>query len=426
MPSTFWLLIALWSAWVLQSLISALRVRAFARLLSQPASPEDLEHRPDAVVVVPAKGVDLDLDATVRSLLAQNYPQYRAVFVVESKDDPAYTRIAQLIEGQDPRQASLLVAGRAPTDVGQKLHNQLFALATLEQRGRGERVWAFLDSDAVPNAAWLGDIVGPLHRSSRDAVCTGYRWLIPKAPAGQERPSIWSQLASVMNASVACMQGIPGWSQAWGGSMAMLTDTARQGDIMGRWRGALSDDYPATTMSKALGKRVRFVPRCLLPSPVNFDLYSLCNFVRRQYLITRVYAPSLYYLALAIIWLYVTGYASAWGYGAYQLLTEPERGAWIPPAIAIGAVWIGNQIRASARQRCVQIAFDTSTAARLSTSLQLDRWATPLWMTLHGVLILSALVGRSFVWRGVRYHLRGPNDVSRIDAVANSETGTAP
>ena len=47
-------------------------------------------------------------------------------------------------------------------------------------------------------------------------------------------------------------------------------------------------------------------------------------------------------------------------------------------------------------------------------------------MTLHGVLILSALVGRSFVWRGVRYRLRGPNDVSRIDAGATSEAGSAP
>jgi hypothetical protein len=79
---------------------------------------------------------------------------------------------------------------------------------------------------------------------------------------------------------------------------------------------------------------------------------------------------------------------------------------------------LGNQIRASARQRCMQIASDTPTAARLATSLQLNRWATPLWITLQGLLILSALVGRSFVWHGVCYYLHGPNDVSRVDARA--------
>ena len=167
-------------------------------------------------------------------------------------------------------------------------------------------------------------------------------------------------------------------------------------------------------MSAALGKRVHFVPRCLLASPVSFDLRGLCNFVRRQYLITRVYVPWLYALALVLTWLYVLAWASAWGYALHHLLADPAGGAWWPPAIAMAMVWVGNQLRASARQRCVRLAFDTPVVQRLSTSLCLDRWATPLWMALHGVLILSALCGRSFRWRGVRYRLRGPNSVSRL------------
>ena len=92
-------------------------------------------------------------------------------------------------------------------------------------------------------------------------------------------------------------------------------------------------------MSKALDKRVRFAQLCLLPSPVSLELYSLCNFVRRQCLIARIYTPWLYYRALAVTWLYVARYASAWGYVTYQLHTEPKRGAWLLPVIAIGAVW---------------------------------------------------------------------------------------
>ena len=36
-------------------------------------------------------------------------------------------------------------------------------------------------------------------------------------------------------------------------------------------------------------------------------------------------------------------------------------------------------------------------------------------MTLHALLITSALLGRTFVWRGIRYRLMGPNQVIRFD-----------
>lgn len=36
-------------------------------------------------------------------------------------------------------------------------------------------------------------------------------------------------------------------------------------------------------------------------------------------------------------------------------------------------------------------------------------------MMLHALLITSALLGRTFVWRGIRYRLMGPNHVIRFD-----------
>lgn len=435
------LLTPLLVAWGTQAVLSALQARKLRNRLQRHERKAYAEYRPPAAVIVPFKGAEPRLEDALDRLFTQDYPDYRLLLVVESEADPAYGPLQQAMARHPGRRAELIIAGEAGPRQGQKLHNQLAAIARLSggERddasvvggvgagdgdaplpGAGELpggVWVFADSDAVPGPTWLADMVGPLSQE-RTGVTTGYRWLVPE---GEPRGTCWSRLASVMNASVAClMNGRERLFTAWGGSMAMRADFARQHDLVGRLTGAITDDYPVTRMCREADRRVYFVSDALVATPVDFDRRAFLNFVYRQYLITRVYAPRLFLGALVVTWLYVLGFAATWvrlGQAASQLAAgDAALMTWLRLAfcmLLLSVVIVSDQLRASYRAAAVREAFDRSTVGQLQRTIRLDRWATPLWMTLHALLVLRAAFGRTMRWRGIRYRLRGPQDVQK-------------
>jgi len=411
------ILIVLWSCWVIQAVLSVVKVRKFARLYDHPDSDPADAYRPLAAVIVPFKGMDPHLADGVKALCAQDYPDYHLLLVVDSKDDPAYAVLSRELENDPDQGATILVAGPAGPHEGQKIHNQLFAIDhLLAQQSAGQeppvQVWVFADSDAVPGPDWLGRLVNPLAHEDLIGVTTGYRWLIP-TPA--KRTTVWTHLASVMNSSVACLMGRDKDTHAWGGSMAVKASTARKGHLRDRLVGALCDDYQFSRMSRDLGLRIHLVPRCLVATPVDFSLASLINFAHRQYLLTRVYAPKLFITGLVFTSLYVAGWVSAWAWLGACLWRDPTNphGAW--PALAIVTVFVAGQVRTAFRRCAVRRALGQDVLEQLHTTLCWDRWATPVWMTLHWLLIVRSAFGRTMRWRGIRYRLFAPQRVERLD-----------
>jgi cellulose synthase/poly-beta-1,6-N-acetylglucosamine synthase-like glycosyltransferase len=404
--------ILLWSllaCWVLQAIIGVAQNRKLMRRLIIKERPTRERFRPPTTVIMPIKGIDHDLPGCVRGLCTQDYPDYRVVIVLESQDDPAVPILRQELASYPGRDARIMIAGRADPDEGQKVHNQLHVLRELLPGMEDKHAIAFADSDAIPGPRWLGEMVGRL--STRVAVATGYRWMIPDP----DRPaSFWSLLASVINGSVACTYRPSDSDQAWGGAMAMLAATARQGELIRRLTGALTDDYPVTGMAKDLGRIVRFMPHCLAATPVDFDLRSFWTFARRQYLITRIYSPLIYWAAATVLTLWVTGFTAAWVHLLVNL-AQGNEGTWHPSAAAIAIVFVCNHLRSYYRAAVVRAAFGPDMLRHLRIPLRMDRWLTPLWMLIHWLIALSALSSNRFTWRGIRYHLTGPHTVRRLD-----------
>lgn len=399
------LLTLLWAAWCLQAVLSAMQVRKLWRRLQRQPRSAFASYRPPAAVIVPFKGLEPRLDAALDRLFSQQYPDYRLLLIVDAETDEAVETLRAAMRRHPSRAAELLVAGPAGPNESQKIHNQLHALDRLiDERRRGGHapdVWVFADSDAVPGLDWLANLIGPLGQD-RTGATTGYRWLVPEP--GRRR--FWSDLASVLNSSVASMFGSrERLVHAWGGSMAIRADFAIEQDLRRRWSGALTDDYPLTRLCREAGKRVYFVARCLVATPVVLDAASFLNFAHRQYLITRVYAPWLYVGGLSLTLLYTAGFISA----AIMLLArrDPLAGA------ALLIVAVADQVRAAYRVRVVREAFAPPAPQRLRGALRLDRWGTPLWMAANLLLLLRAAAGRSMCWRGIRYTLDGPNQVLR-------------
>ena len=98
-----------------------LRVLDVSGISWTKAAPADV---PEALVIAPVKGVDPDLAQCASALLHQDYPDYRVVFVAERDDDPACEVVTRAIADGPAGRGRLLLAGEAPRDQGQKLHNQ--------------------------------------------------------------------------------------------------------------------------------------------------------------------------------------------------------------------------------------------------------------------------------------------------------------
>ena len=364
----------LWTGWAFMAVLVVFQARKFWRRVQRPARPEFEAYQPPAAVIVPFKGVDVDLPQHVRGLLAQDYPDYRLVFVVESEADPAHAVLRTALEqyGDGPP-VHLIIAGPAPADTGQKVHNQLAALRFIEKQHPDAEVWVFGDSDAAPGPHWVQTLVGPHDHGDRVGVTTGYRWLFPQLRAQQ--PKLGGVIASVINSGVATMLGHAGLTQAWGGSMAVRADFARRHDLVGHLRGSLSDDYQMTRMCRTTEQRVYFVHRCLVASPVDMSMRELLHFARRQYTITRVHDPRLYWKAVGVTALYVVSSLTATAVLVAGLLN----GFWLLAALALHPMlWVGiaNQMRATYRRRAVKAAFGPDGVRYLRHTLWVDRWLT--------------------------------------------------
>ena len=235
----------------------------------------------------PCKGFDIDLAANLRALMKQDYDNYEVTFIVESTDDPAYPEIRRAIREHAWVPARVVVAGRA-TDSGQKVHNLRVATQHLSRR---IKYLAFVDSDARPRPEWLRMLVARLDEPGLGAV-TGYRWFTP------QRPTLSNALVYSMNCDIISLLTRSSHCLIWGGSWAIRRDTFDAIDLHHAWKGTLSDDLVASRLMRKSGLKVRFEPACVVESPLDQSFGQVMSFIRRQYLIARLYTFDWWALSL--------------------------------------------------------------------------------------------------------------------------------
>jgi len=348
---------------------------------------------PRVELFVPCKGIDSGFRSLVEAVLKQHYPAYAVTFVVESQDDPAWPCLQERLSQPLALPVRILVAGHS-RGCGQKVHNLLFATASLDS---SVEVVAFLDSDVCLPLDWLRLLVQPLQKSSVGAV-TGYRWFVPAVDG-------WSSaVLSALNGAVALLLGNHPWNGIWGGSWGIRRSTFEAAAIRQAWQGALTEDYPAWKAIRKTGLRVVFEPGCLLASPTQCTWSTLIEFGRRQYLITRVYAPGLWWLAFLGELLFSLAFWGGLALEAGHWLAR-EGTTWI--SLALATLYALATVRAGFRQSVASAMFpewhDALCRARI-----LDIWAQPVLSLCNLGLVLMSAFGRRVTWRGIRYQLDGP------------------
>jgi ceramide glucosyltransferase len=359
-------------------------------------------------VFAPCKGLDVGMEQNLRALFEQDHPDYQVKFIVERSDDPACDVIRRLMAEYPKTHGELVVSGQA-ADTGQKVHNLRQATARIPS---DVTYLAFVDSDARPGRDWLRRLVQRLDLPGAGAV-TGYRWYVP------QRASFVNHLLYSINASVAAGLGPGGHLLIWGGSWAIRRDLFEQTRLRDAWHGTLSDDLVATRALQRAGLKIEFEPTTMLASPVDSNWWQTATFLRRQYVIARLYAKSYWLLALTGA---MMGLVTFWG-GLGLLVAGLVQGAdwtWVPVVVCL-LHYASTVYRGLLRKDLARL-YLPEHGAELGMAIRFDIWAAPLVAIFNSLAMLSSVVGSRLRWRGISYQLRRDGQVrivERDEAPAN-------
>lgn len=367
---------------------------------------------PRATLFVPCRGVDVDMEANLRALFSQQYGPLDLCFLVEGESDPAVAVIGRL-QTEFPTVASRIVFTGRAVDCGQKVHNLIRGTETVS---RASVILAFIDSDARPHALWLARLVDRLH-SGKCVVATGYRWYVPVSL------TLANRILSAINNTVGGMMGSHGFNLVWGGAWAIRADFFREIGLPGAWRGSLSDDLVVSRLVRSARLKVAYEPHCLVRSPAEFTWGALAEFLRRQYLVGRVYAPT--WWGFAVVSSIFTN-AVLCGLTAFGLWWAVTAGPWTLPTFILLFIYLLTAMRRAFHADAVRPFLDISQA-KYQRVTRINIWGWPIISLINGLGLAASAIGRTIVWRGIRYRLDSPSRTQILDqASGGPQTESVP
>ena len=341
--------------------------------------PADMDRDlPPATVIVPVKGNDPGLRENLAALAAQEYPDYELIVVAHCAAD--------IPPGVLPARARVVLAHAREPSTAEKVLNLRTAVRFAR---RDSLVLAFADSDGRVSRTWLRALAAPL-AGARVGAATGYRWFAP------EPPDFWSLMRSVWDAVVGGTFGPGANAFAWGGSMAIRSETFQAIHVSDFWRGTVSDDFALSDAVRRAGLRIVFAPGAMAVSTDRIGGRAFLAWARRQLTVTRVYRPRLWWTALAAHIFYCGGMAAA-----VIASIQGSRGAeWVllaqlSPGMLKGA---NRATLAKAELPECKAWFDRHA------------WVHAFWVPLATwiwlIVLLASACGNRIEWRGNRYRLR--------------------
>jgi cellulose synthase/poly-beta-1,6-N-acetylglucosamine synthase-like glycosyltransferase len=358
-------------------------------------------YRPQCVLIVPCKGLDEAFDENIESFFKQDYQGYDLYFVVEDRSDPAYDRLLQLKAKHKQvsmaHSVRIFVAGIGQS-CSQKLHNLLCAY---EQIPDNAEVMVFADSDACAGEYWLSHLVYPL-RQEKNGASSGYRCFIPQTN------NLASIALSSLNAKICQLLGNTRFTLAWGGSMAILVKNFRDFGVDKVWQKALSDDLALSRAVRKHRKKVVFVPACMIASFQTSTWSEVWEFSRRQFLITRIYSPKMWWFGLYSAILSVLSIWGSLGVAIWASVTQPP--FW-PVFLMPPILFLGYQIYRTVLRQSMIMTLLSEHREKMKYAHYADLYFFWAWSILFLLIMLTSAVGRTITWRNIRYKIKSPTNI---------------
>ena len=396
MLTVFFILAALL---VVQSLIALQDGLRFLSLARRRLEEEPPDYSPPATLICPCKGLDPELEVNLRALLAQDYPDpasggagLEILFVVADAGDLARA-VCERLAAEAQRPVRVVVAGQ-PEGRGEKVNN---LLKGVEAARPESEVFIFADSDGRPGPDWVRTLVRYLGLPEAGAAST-FRWYIPDG-------DFLSGLQSAWNAPGVTYQGE--WSRnfCWGGGMALRRSTFDEADVRRYWAGCISDDLMMTRAIRDAGKKIVFVPQCLVATHHPTSWRALLGWTNRQILLTRVYEPRLWWPALGMYLFYCGTFLYGFLLAGYYLPVSPLTSVTLlATLLALASLGVAKGVY---RLQAVLLLL-----SQHREELQAMWWSPTLQAALVPWLMVINFVSSAFTrrmtWRGITYELRSP------------------
>jgi cellulose synthase/poly-beta-1,6-N-acetylglucosamine synthase-like glycosyltransferase len=391
---------------VVLTVAHGLAVAAFWIRLGQPRIVVDQKWHPPAAVILPLRGRDPFLAQSLAALLDQDYPDYQVQVVLDSDEDAAWQDLRPLLERMPPHRFSVQLLEKPSDECSLKVSALLQALERLDVRFEAI---ALMDSDVMPHACWLSDLVAPL-ADPRVGASTGQRWYGASVTEwGTSARFAWNVGAVVQ----IWLYGI-----VWAGSLAMRRLTITEIGLCEAWRHALSDDGVATRELRRHDKRVSFVPEVLMFNRERISISNFYRWVQRQLIAARPSGP-----AWRIAWLHCLNLLATHVLTAIMLAVSLATGSWMALAF-LATLW------AVYWSSCILwvMLLDRRVRQRLTASGR-DLPAVPAgvaWRLIPAIVLahvmypaaaLAAGFRRRLSWRGIEYEVLGQDRVRRLNYV---------
>jgi len=234
---------------------------------------------PPVALLVPVAGATPDLAANLRSLLSQDYPDWRVIFITRGLEDPATPIIAAIIP--EYPHSRLVLSGPA-VSCSQKNHNLLAGLGAVN---KDTEILAFGDSTHLAPANWLKGLVAPLLRG-KAVVASGYHHVLP-----QDRGlATWGRAITVFFLFLA--KAIPWLNQPWGGATAIKRRVFEDLRVRELWSRNVVDDVSLAALLQEKGLGVELAPGASLLTPLKGEtLRGWSDWLTRQWIYLKFCLP---------------------------------------------------------------------------------------------------------------------------------------
>jgi cellulose synthase/poly-beta-1,6-N-acetylglucosamine synthase-like glycosyltransferase len=384
--------------------LQAIPTLGFARALKRfRRTPLPDDKCPKAAVILCLRGGDPFLTNCLQGLFRQDYPDFTIFVIVDSPQDPAFGIVQDEVSHSEVKNVVVEILKQRLTTCSLKGSSIAQAMSHIDP---SFAVVAMLDSDVIPHATWLRELVAPLTKPEI-GVSSGTRWYMPsQATWGAFVRYYWNAAATVQMY----------WSAiTWGGSVALRGEIARHPDMIQSWTTAVSTDTVILRVVRSHGLKAEFVPSLMMLNRETCSLPSFFKWVQRQMVVVRLYHRA--WMPVITVGLLqsmlIVGTWVALGVAAWQR-------EWTAMAILLPTffgLWIGYaQLFAKMEARVRDIVLSRGETLEPVNPNWTAQGYLAMFLTqlVYAVVLLKACFIRRVSWRGVEYQVDGPHDVSLI------------
>lgn len=222
--------------------------------LKDPARRVDESPRPTALVILPVKGIDYEMEKNFLSIQSQDYSSYDILSVVDDESDPSIEILKKL-------NVNYIVSD----STCRRCSGKVKAIHSALSNYRDYKYYAVADSDIRVKPNWLSSLLKPLS-DPEVGVTTTFPVFYPRA-------GFWSKLKMYWGLVGQSMMESKLTRFVWGGSMCFRRDILDDASLS-QFSNSISDDVAILRIVKGKGLRVVYVPNAQ-PEVHSIDNFSI-------------------------------------------------------------------------------------------------------------------------------------------------------